>query len=557
MKEKIASLLKIHVPISIEEILSSLEIPKDEKLGDFAFPCFSLAKHLKKNPVEIAKDIANKIKSTDFEKIEAVGPYVNFFVNRKLLSDQVIRKILKEKDKYGSIKEKEKILIEFSQPNTHKAFHVGHIRGTSIGESIARIYEFTGKEVIRANYSGDTGMHIAKWIWCYQNYHKGEKLNNDESWIAGIYVDAIKRLAENPDYQSQVEEINRKIETKEDKKINELWKKTRKLSIDSWKQIYKQLHTHFDVHYFESQVEIPGKKISNDLLKKDIAKLSDEAVIMDLKEYNLGVWVLLRRDGTVLYSAKDIALAVRKTEEHKADKYLVVVGDEQKLHFEQLLKTLEIMGLNKQDKYNFLTFGMVRLPTGKMSSRTGDNVLYSDFINEMKNHLLLEIKKREPKISKSKAELRAIEISIAAIKYAMLKQDPNKTIIFSKEEALKFEGDTGPYLLYSYARAKSILKKAKYSGANYKFNNMNEFEKLLVNKLSIFPEVVNNSMQNIAPNLIANYSFELCQIFNEFYHANQVIGSIDESFRLALVQSFSIVLKNSLNLLGINVIEKM
>jgi arginyl-tRNA synthetase len=242
--------------------------------------------------------------------------------------------------------------------------------------------------------------------------------------------------------------------------------------------------------------------------------------------------------------------------EFPANKYLVVVGDEQRLHFQQLVKTLELIGLNKNSSYNFLTFGMVRLPTGKMSSRTGDNILYSDFMKEMKDYTSEEIKKRDLKISEKELEKRALAISISAIKYSMLKQDSNKVIVFDKQEALSFEGNSGPYILYSYARANSIIKK---SPLKEKINseNINDSEKSLINELSKFPEVVEHANKALAPNLIANYAFALAQKFNEFYHSNQVIGSEQESFRLSLVKAFIIVIRNSLNLLGIPVIEKM
>ncbi|MEK6880526.1 MAG: arginine--tRNA ligase, partial [Nanoarchaeota archaeon] len=259
-------------------------------------------------------------------------------------------------------------MMEFSQPNTHKAFHVGHIRGTILGESISRIFEFTGNKVIRANYSGDTGMHIAKWIWCYKNFHSKKLLTDDESWIAGIYVDAVKRLSDNEQLQEQVDEINRKLDSKEDKKLNELWSKTRKLSIKSWEKIYEELDTKFDKHYFESEVEESGKEISKDLVKKGIAVISDEAVIMDLEKYNLGIWVLLRKDGTVLYSAKDIALAKRKCNDYKLDKSIIITADEQNLHFQQLIKTLELMNFSKKNIFSHIGYAVVRLPHGKMSS---------------------------------------------------------------------------------------------------------------------------------------------------------------------------------------------
>lgn len=564
MKEEIAKLLAKEVKLKEDEILSLLEAPSSPELGDIAFPCFKLSSILKKNPAQIAKELETKIKVIKgIEKIKAIGPYLNFFLEKTSLATNVVEKILKEKEKFGKGNDKKKIMIEFSQPNTHKAFHVGHIRGTSLGESLVRIAEFEGNEVIRANYSGDTGMHIAKWIWCYTKFHAKEKMKSDESWIASIYVDAVKRLTANEKLQEQVDEINRKIEDKSDKKINELWTQTRKLSIDSWKTIYKELNSRFDVHYFESEVEKRGKEIAQELVKKGIAEISDEATIVNLEKLGLGVWVLLRRDGTVLYSAKDLALAERKLKEYpKLDRLIILSGDEQNLHFQQLFKTLELMKVKSKESFSHIGFGMVRLPEGKMSSRTGQNILYSDFKNEVVDYAREEIKKRFPKLAEKEINERALKISIAAIKFSMLRQGSAKSIIFSKEEALSFEGDTGPYIQYAYARASSILRKAKEEKKKpelklKKETKIEEKEALLIKKLEQFPEAVENSYRNLAPSTLANYSLELAHSFSEFYHACPVMNSANESFRLALVEAFRVVLKNSLDLLGIEVMDEM
>src|SRR3989344_4236687 len=554
MKDIIINSLSKIVNLNKQEISNLIETPKDSALGDLAFPCFALAKQLKKNPTEIAQELASKIKSPDFEKITAVGPYINFFINRDSLAAQTLKEIEKQKDKYGSSNQgKEKIMIEFSQANTHKAFHVGHVRGTSLGESISRILEFTGNKVTRANYQGDTGMHVAKWIWCFSKYHKKE-IKKDESWIAGIYVDAVKRLAENPDLQEEVDEINRNLESK-NKSLNETWEKTRKLSLDSLEPIYKDLDTRFDIYFFESEVEKRGKEISEELVNKKIAEISEGATIINLEKYNLGVWVLLRKDGTVLYSAKDLALSEKKFKEFKIDKAIYVVGSEQRLHLQQLFKTLELMNFKQAKNCAYIPVSEVRFPWGKMSSRTGENILYSNFRQELIDYAVEEIKKRH-KINEKEAQARALAIAIASMKYSMLKQDVNKIFVFDKEEALRFEGDTGPYLLYTYARAKSILRKAKARG-KLKISNLNEQEKQLILQLSQFPEIVLHAYKNLSPNIIANYAFQLAQTFNEFYHSNKVIGSEQESFRLALVSSTSQVLKNALSLLGIQVLEKM
>jgi len=558
MKHTIAKLLKKHAGLKEQEIVNLIEIPPFLDIGDYAFPCFTLAKKLKKSPQKIAENIKLKIKKLPhgIESCETEGAYLNFKVDKKLLAEKTVKEVLLKKDKFGKViaGKKKKIMIEFSQANTHKAFHVGHIRGTSIGESLARISEFLGNKVIRANYQGDTGMHVAKWIWCYKKYHAKEKLKNDESWIASIYVDAVKKLNENPDLQLEVDEVNRKLESKSDKKLNELWRKTRKLSLNAFEKIYKELNTHFDRYFFEREFEKTGKKIVNDLIKKNLAEISEGATIINLRE--LGIWVLLRGDGTILYSAKDLGLAEKKFKEFNLDKSFYVIANEQDLHMKQLIKTLELLKFKNVNKINHVSYNLVKLPTGKMSSRTGDNILYSDFLQEIIAFAKKGILNRSPKISKKELEKRALKISIAAIKYSMLKQNPNRVIIFNKQSALNFEGDTGPYLLYSYARASSILKKAKGKKV-FKIKNLKEQEIKLVKKLSDFSDVVVRAYNNLNPSLIANYSYQLSQIFNEFYHSCPVLDSEHEGFRISLVKSFRQVLKNSLNLLGIDVVEAM
>ena len=559
MKEEIAKIISHSSKVLYEDAIHLIEVPTNSSFGDYSFPCFVLAKKLNNNPVEVAKELSEELNKTEYKGIyliEHKGAYLNFFIDRRIFAANLLKEF--EKNKFGYVKQdNKKVVIEFSQPNTHKAFHVGHIRGTSIGESLSRILEYHGNKVIRVNYSGDTGMHVAKWIWGYTKFHNKEKLKDDEKWIAGIYVDAVKRLEENKEYESEVELVNQKIVSREDKKLNDIWKKSRSHSIKSWKPIYKDLNTRFDKHYFESQVEEDGRIIAEGLLDKEIAS-RDDAIFINLDEYELGVWVLVRKDGTVLYSAKDIALAYKKTRELPADEYFVLVADEQKRHFEQLLKTLELMKFLKKEHYKSLTFGLVKLPHGKMSSRTGDNVLYSDFINELSEHARKGFEKRG---EKKNLKERARTIAISAIKYSMLKQDQNKQIVFDPKSAISFEGDTGPYLLYSYARANSIIKKIKgfkkIKVKDLKVNFISDIENNLIKKIYIFPDIVTRAYQQKTPNLIANYAYELSQLFNEFYHQVAVIGSPEEKFRAKLVEAFMKTLKKCCDLLGIDVLEKM
>ncbi len=571
MKEAVVKLLqkalkKEKVEINPREIERLIETPPSQDMGDYAFPCFILVDKIKESPSQIAMMLREHMThAKDFQDIQTVGPYINFFVNRTLFARDLIKQILKEKERFGKQKtgEGKNTMIEFSQPNTHKAFHVGHIRGTSLGESLARILEFCGEEVKRVNYMGDTGMHIAKWLWCYKKYHHREKLKRDEAWIASIYVDAVKRLESHKTLQKEVDEINRKLATGEDRHLNALWKKTREISLSAFKKIYKQLNTHFDAYFFESEVEKRGKEIVDDLLKRKIARVSDGAVVINLKKYDLGVWVLLRKDRTILYPTKDLALAELKFRRYKLDRNIYVIGAAQTLHMKQLFKTLHLMKFPEAPKNELISFSEVRLPQGKMSSRTGENVLYTHFLKEIMDYSKKEIKKRFSSLKKGELQERALKISMAAMKYSMLKQSANKNIIFRKSEALNFDGDSGPYVLYSFARATSILKKAarrkslKSSSKKLKTPKLEPKEIELVKKLYQFPEIVSNSYENMNSTVIANYSYQLAQIFNEFYHSSPVLKSKHENFRISLVKAFRQVLGNSLNLLGIEPLDEM
>ncbi len=416
-----------------------------------------------------------------------------------LFVETTIKTILQEKENYGKKHlNKEIIMIEYSQANTHKAFHIGHVRGTSMGESLARIFTFVGKQVQRVNYQGDTGMHVAKWLWCYLTYHKDEPLKKDEAWIASIYVEAGKKLENNPEGEIAVAQINKELDEGKNKQLIELWKKTRTLSLEAFETIYQELNTRFDHYFFESQVEQPAKKICKELLKRDIAKLSDEAIIMNLEAYNLGIWVLIRKDGTALYPAKDLALAQQKFQTFKLDKSIHIVGKAQELHFYQLFKTLELMGFPEAKKCQYIPVNEIRFPWGKMSSRTGENVLYSQFKQELQNLAEQSIKERTPDLPTTELKKRAQIIAIASLKYAMLKQDQNKGIIFIKEEAMRFEGETGPYLLYSYARANSIL--AKKTGKKYQTpKTIHEKEKKLIVDLARFPTIISQAAAETEP----------------------------------------------------------
>lgn len=536
-----------------------LEEPPEEH-GDYALPCFTFARERKQSPPIIARELAEKVRTGDLiVRAEAVGPYLNLFLNRAYVAQRVVTDARAES--YGKRAPRgERVMVEYSQPNTHKAFHVGHLRGTSMGESLSRILRYAGFDVIQANYSGDTGMHVAKWLWCYTKYHADESPGTRPGkWLAEIYVDAVKRLVAEPELQQEVDAINLALDTGEDEKLMAMWKQTRQWSIDELNEHYAELDAHFDEWFFESGMESRAKEVARELVEKGIAKESDGAIIVDLEDDGLGVWVLLRKDGTPLYSAKDIALAEQKFTRFRIDRSIYVVGNEQALHMRQLFRTLEQMGFPQADKCFHLGYDLVRRPEGKMSSRTGQNILYTDLREEVFRVTEQEIHARHEEWDAEKIAATVRAVGVCALKFEMVFRDVNKPIIFDAEKVCDFEGDTGPYLQYTHARCNSILLKL-----DRKLDRLDEAGALtadaeyrVVRQLQGFPGVVEEVAKGYQISLIAKYALELAKLFNSFYHECRVVGDEKEGARAQLVDATRAVLARCLDLLGIAAPKEM
>jgi arginyl-tRNA synthetase len=541
-----------------QEIAKSLavaidEIEEPEKFGDFAYACFNLAKKQGKNPSEIAKDLASKLKIGFIEKIEATGPYVNFYINWPKFIKELLSLI---NEKYGSWDEKETVLMDVFQPNPFKPFHIGHIRNAVLGESVRRLLEFCGKKTIAVSYMGDVGTHVAKWLWYFNNFYKGEiPKENVSRWAGEIYAKATQKIEEKKEYEEEVQEINRKLDSK-DKELMKFWKKMRDLCLDDFWKIQKELDIHLDGHFYESEVEDIGKAIVNNLIEKGIVKISEGAPVIDLEKYGLKTFLLMKSDRTSLYSTKDLGLYELKRKKYKFDKSVFVVAAEQDFYFKQLFKTFEILKLPGWDKNIHISYGLVTLKEGKMSSRYGTIILYEDLRDEMIKKISEETEKKNPDL-KNKEEI-ARKIAFGAIKFSMLDIGNNKQIKFDWEQALDIEGRSGPYLQYSVVRALSILEKAKIK--NYDSSLLKEdIEIKLIKKLAQFPNLIKNAAGQYSPNILSNYLFELAQDFNSFYQSLPVL-KVEENLknaRLKLVESTKTVLTTGLYLLGIPILEKM
>ncbi|MFA5953514.1 MAG: arginine--tRNA ligase [Candidatus Pacearchaeota archaeon] len=570
MKSEVVKILQnafkeLDLKLKDSEIEEIIEIPKNYELGDYAFPCFFLAKILKTAPHEIAVNVRQKIEfdKNIFEDIQAVGPYINFFVNKLNFSFNFLQGILQKKEKFGKIlnteKDKKTIMVEFPSPNTNKPLHLGHLRNMAIGESVSRILEFSGYKVIRANLNNDRGIHICKSMAAYSKFGKNKvpgKIKGDH-FVGEFYVKFNEKSKTDNDLEILSHRLLQKYE-EGDKKTLALWKKMNNWALKGFEKTYSKFGIKHQVEDYESKIYKKGKEIVFDGLNKGIFKKDKSgAIIYDLRKKNLGEKVLLRADGTSIYITQDLYLAKSRFEKYKLDELIYVVGNEQDYHFNVLFELLEKLGITSKDKLNHLSYGMVFLPEGKMKSREGTVVDADDLIEKVQNLVKKELIERA-KLSNVQLEKRSLIISLAAIKYILLKTDIRKNMVFDPKNSINFEGDTGPYIQYSYARASSILKKAKIEqNAKKEIDKIEPNEFLVIKKMSEFPLIISKSANDLNPSLISNYVYELSQLFNEFYHACPVIGSDKEFFRLNIVKTFRDVIKSGLYLIGIDVLEEM
>lgn len=573
-KQQIIIAIAKQTSLREDEIEMVLETPPNLELGDYAFPCFILSKKLKKAPDEIAKELAEKLEKSsikEIEKIESKGAYLNFFINKKKLAEQII----KVNANYGrqNIGKRKKIIVEFSQPNIGKPMHVGHIRSTIIGDSLMRIYDFLNYYPIGINYLGDIGLHIGKLIVAYELWLDKEALEKDPvQELLRLYIKFCSKekseITEGIDEEFQDNEWTVKAKEKlrilelGDKKAHKVWNDIRKYSGKSFNKIYEILKVNFTETIGQSHFSEKGKSIVLEAIKKGIAKKEiDGAVYVEFEEIGRNnkkkKKYILRSNQTASYITQDLGAAVERYKRYRFDKMIYVVDFRQSDHFYSLFKILKMLNYDFVDKCCHLKFGTVRFGNEIFATRVGKIILLEDVLKKT-------IEKAEQEIKERKTKGDSEKVGVGAVKYAFLKNEPIKEVNFSWE-ILNFEGNTGPYLQYSYARASSIIikskkkkeKSSKLKIFKTKIPELTSHEAKLINEISKFPERVEIAGKTLNPSIIANYSFELSKIFNEFYHSCKVIGDENEKFRLRLVESFRTTLKNALHLLGIEVMEEM
>jgi len=660
---------KFDSSVKLENI--HLEHPENEEHGDYssniAMAMFSKIKNEKlkskndnvkfkikrfKSPLELAeaivKTINNKLSTINhLNRVKAVPPgFINFWLSKEWLGKQVER-VLKEKDGFGrlDILKAKKIMVEFTDPNPFKEFHIGHLYSNSVGESLSRLFEALGAIVKRANYQGDVGMHVGKSIWGLIRKIKNEKLKskNDnaklkidrsklrkleeksltervnflgQAYALGasafekdkkaqeeikdlnyyVYLVGQENLEKEKDWQPQVD-YKQYIEGKEFdlSEIRELYNKGRKWSLDYFEMLYKRLGTKFDYYFFESLAGEYGFKIVQDYLKKGVFEKSEGAVVYKGEKHGLHTRVFINSLGLPTYEAKDLGLALVKYKEFPYDQSFNITGNETDAYFKVVLAALKEVNRPLWEKTAHLSHGMVRLPEGKMSSRTGKVLTGEWLLDEVKRR----IKKAFPEVDEQRAEV----IAVGAVKYALLKSSIGRDVVFDFEKSLSLEGDSGPYLQYTYARAQSVLRKSQIPKSKFQANSkiqisnykLNSEENILLRTIYKFPEVVKEAGENYAPNLICNFLFDLAQKFNGFYNKHRILELAKQStnqlinqstnypintnknqitdkpnnqtikqqkneirdFRLALTAATAQILQNGLNLLGIKTLERM
>ncbi len=537
-----------------------------------------------------AQEIAEAVKNSlgvqpGISRGEAVKGYLNLYFSTAEVARRVVDGALADGNKFGAgLPKNERVMVEYAQPNTHHSFHIGHYRNTILGESLARIVEFAGFETIRASYPGDLGLGVITVLWGYEKFYKGQEpadIHERGKWLLKIYVEATNLLTEKENetpeekaqretYDAERREMYRKWDAG-DEYVRKLWLETREWSMIELRDILEMMDVKIDAWFFESEVDEPSKKIVDELIARGIATDERPAgpVIVKIDE-KLGltkekyrVAVILRSDGTTLYLTKDLALAEQKFDEFHVDRSIYVVDNRQSLHFQQAFKILELWGFKQAEKCYHLGYGFVSLPEGTMSARRGRVVLFKDVYDEAIQRVLATIAEKNPSMPESERQHVAVKIGMGALAYSMLSVDNNKDIVFDVNEALSFDGRTGPYIQNAYVRANSILRKSKVenqtSASNFDYA-LTPHEIELIEQMSRFPNVVQQSASEYRPLLIAAYVYDLATAFHSFYHAVPVLQTEDEAVktsRLRLVASAKQVLANGLHLLGITAPDVM
>lgn len=572
-KERIAEIIQECVPeLSLEEVKEIVEVPQDTGMGDYAFPCFRLAKALRKAPQEIAAGIAEKIKENDlFDEVNQVNAYVNMFVSKKDLIQSTLRQVLKEGQDYGkrTLGNGKTVIVEFSSPNIAKPFHIGHIRSTVIGQSIYKIYQALGYDMVRINHLGDYGTQFGKMISAYRRWGNKEDVEREPiQTLLGYYTKFHKEAENDPALEDEAREIFAKLEAGNPEEV-ELWQWFRDESLKEFNRVYDMLGIEFDSYAGESFYSDKMPRHESTLEEKGIMQESRGAKVVDMEDIGLGTAIIKKSDGSSIYITRDIAAAIYRKETYNFFKNIYVVATQQELHFKQLFEILKRMGYEDvAEGCVHVPFGLVRLAEGTMSTREGRVVFLEDVLNAAVEKTKEIIAEKNP--GADNIDEIAKQVGIGAVIFNELSNNRIKDYVFNWDTVLNFDGETGPYVQYTHARCCSVLRKAGAEtvekAENLALNDGVKFDYLsgspakeLIRLIYDYPEVVLSAGEKYEPSVITRHLVDIAQSFNRFYHDEHIItDNEDEKLaKLALVLATKSVIANALELIGVKAPERM
>ncbi|MCO5462076.1 arginine--tRNA ligase [Enterococcus faecium] len=545
--------------LTLEQVEQLLENPKSAEHGDVAFPAFSLAKVYRKAPQQIAADLAEKIDSANFEKIEVVGPYLNFFMNKELISKKVLQTVVKEKEHYGdsNIGNQGTVPIDMSSPNIAKPISMGHLRSTVIGNSIGFIMEKIGYQPIRINHLGDWGTQFGKLIVAYKKWGSEEAVKAEPiNELLRLYVQFHEVAETEPELNEEARAWFKRLEEGDEEAI-QLWQWFRDESMKEFNKIYDLLEVQFDSLNGEAFYNDKMDEIVELLEEKHLLNEDKGAEIVDLSAYDLNPALIKKSDGATLYITRDLAAALYRKRTYDFKQSLYVVGNEQSYHFKQLKAVLKEMGFDWSDDMHHIPFGLITQGGKKLSTRKGKIVLLEEVLNEAIQSAKEQISEKNPDLENK--DVVAKQVGVGAVIFHDLKNDRLNTFDFNLEEVVRFEGETGPYVQYTHARAVSLLEKAGFvpsETADYALNDDISWE--VVKLVQKYPETVLSAGEKYEPSVIAKHAIKLAQAFNKYYAHTKILADDEQKeARLALVYAVTVLLKEDLRLLGLHAPDKM
>ncbi len=561
-KELVDCIYEAENSLSKEEIEDLIEIPPNYEMGDYAFACFRLAKTFRKAPNLIAEELSKKISGEKyFEKIENVGPYINFFINKNKLAQTVLKSIETEQDKFGStdIGKGRKVLVEFSSPNIAKPFHIGHIRTTVIGNALYKIFKFQGFDTEALNHLGDYGTQFGMLIAAYKKWGDREVIEaNPIKELLKLYVKFNAEAEKDEALKDEARYWFKELEDKNPEAV-ELWQWIRDVSLKEFNRVYDMLNIKFDSYNGESFYSDKMPRVIKEMESKGLLQESEGATIVDLESYDMPPALIKKKDGSTLYITRDIAAAMYRKEHYDFYKNIYVVASQQNLHFKQWIKVIELMGYDWAKDCVHIPFGMVSLEDGTLSTRKGRVVFLEDVLNKAVASTLEIMEERNPNLENKEEVAR--QVGIGAVIFQELFNNRIKDYVFSWDRVLSFEGETGPYVQYTHARANSLLEKGKFQLTDeIDYSLLKEDDEInLIKLLYNFPDAIVDAMEKFEPSFITRHTVEIAKAFNKFYNSCPIL-SVDEDLmkaRLMLVYGAKTVIRTGLSLLGIEAPNKM